>query len=110
MTCEGHRLGDCGTRYSFAHVCQQIGLRDPQLYLRHGRGPRIRDLRHIFAVQVTLNWYRSGKDVDREMIKLATSLGHASLAQAYRYPDAVPELLELASTRITYVVMEAEAG
>ena len=22
VTCEGHRLGDCGARYNFAHVCQ----------------------------------------------------------------------------------------
>ncbi|MET4120962.1 hypothetical protein ABIB85_007391 [Bradyrhizobium sp. JR1.5] len=27
MTCEGHRLGDCGARYHFAHVYQQSGLR-----------------------------------------------------------------------------------
>jgi integrase len=36
VTCDGHRLGDCGARYNFAQVCQQIGLRKPQLYLAHG--------------------------------------------------------------------------
>lgn len=100
VTCEGRRLGDCGARYNFAHVCQQIGLRQPQLYLRHGRGPRIHDLRHTFAVRTLLNWYRSGKDVGREMIKLTTWLGHATPAHTYWYLEAVPELLELASARI----------
>lgn len=100
VTCEGRRLGDCGARYNFAHVCQQIGLRQPQLYLRHGRGPRIHDLRHTFAVRTLLNWYRSGKDVGREMIKLTTWLGHATPTHTYWYLEAVPELLELASARI----------
>ncbi|TZG34091.1 tyrosine-type recombinase/integrase [Agrobacterium sp. B1(2019)] len=94
VTCEGHRLGDCGARYNFALVCQQIGLRPRQDYKRHGRGPRIYDLRHTFAVRTMLNWYRSGQDVGREMIKLTTWLGHASPADTYWYLEAVPELLD----------------
>ena len=100
VTCDGHRLGDCGARYNFALVCQQIGLRQRQSQKRHGRGPRIHDLRHTFAVRTMLNWYRSGHDVGREMIKLTTWLGHASPANTYWYLEAVPELLELASARI----------
>ncbi|MFQ6186306.1 tyrosine-type recombinase/integrase [Sinorhizobium meliloti] len=101
VACKGHRLGDCGARYNFALVCQQIGLRPRQDYKRHGRGPRIHDLRHTFAVRTMLNWYRSGHDVGREMIKLTTWLGHASPADTYWYLEAVPELLELAAARIT---------
>jgi integrase len=106
VTCEGRRLGDCGARYNFAHVCQQIGLRPPQLYLRHGRGPRIHDLRHTFAVRTLLGWYRSDKDVAREMIKLTTWLGHENPAHTYWYLEAVPELLELASARVTRTMPE----
>jgi integrase/recombinase XerD len=95
-TWDGHRLGDCGARHNFAHVCQQIGLREQQPYLRRGRGPRIHDLRHTFAMRTMLSWYRSGKDVGREMIKLTTWLGHASPAHTYWYLEAVPELPELA--------------
>lgn len=100
VTCKGHCLGDCGARYNFALVCQQIGLRSRQDYRRHGCGPRIHDLRHTFAVRTMLNWYRSGQDVGREMIKLTTWLGHESPANTYWYLEAVPELLELASARI----------
>jgi integrase/recombinase XerD len=39
----GERLTDCGARYSFAMVCQAIGLRPSQKFNRHGRGPRIHD-------------------------------------------------------------------
>jgi integrase len=100
VTCGGDRLGDCGARYNFAQVCQRIGLRVPQEYRRHGRGPRIHDLRHSFAVRTILDWYRTGKDPSREMLKLTTYLGHVLPENTYWYIEAVPELLELASHRV----------
>ena len=100
VTCAGERFGDCGARYNFAQVCQRIGLRAPQEYHRHGSGPRIHDLRHSFAARTMIDWYRTGKDPAREMIKLSTWLGHANPDHTYWYIEAVPELLELASARI----------
>jgi integrase/recombinase XerD len=44
-----------------------------------------------------LNWYRQGKNVDQEMLKLITYLGHQALPYTYWYMEAVPELLALAS-------------
>ncbi len=99
--CGGDRFGDCSARYNFALICQRIGLRHPQQYGRHGRGPRIHDLRHSFAARTIIGWYRSGKDPAHEMIKLTTYLGHVSPDHTYWYIEAVPELLELASARIT---------
>jgi site-specific recombinase XerD len=96
---QGDRPTDCTVRYNFAIVCKGIGLRPAQRFHRHGRGPRIHDLRHTFAVHTMLNWYRTGKDVSREMIQLTTYLGHAKPAHTYWYIEAVPELLELASSR-----------
>ncbi len=40
-----------------------------------------------------INWYRSGIDPAREMIKLTTYLGHSSPSNPYWYIEAVPELL-----------------
>jgi integrase len=100
VTCGGDRLGDCNARYNFALICQRIGLRAPQQYCRHGRGPRIHDLRHSFAARTIIGWYRTGKDPAREMIRLTTYLGHVSPDHTYWYIEAVPELLELASARI----------
>ena len=95
----GGRLTPCGAQFNFAAVCQAIGLRPAQKFKRHGRGPRIHDLRHTFAVRTLLNWYRTGKDPSREMIKLTTYLGHKNPAHTYWYIQAVPELLDLASQR-----------
>ena len=101
VTDKATRLTDCAARYNFAQVCQQIGLRSEQQYQRHGRGPRIHDLRHTFAVRTMIDWYRTGKDPAREMIRLTTYLGHSSPSGTYWYLEAVPELLDLAMARAT---------
>ena len=95
----GKRPTDCAVRYNFAVVCQRIGLRTAQRFHRHGRGPRIHDLRHTMAVRTLLNWYRTGKDPAEEMIRLTTYLGHASPVHTYWYIEAIPELMELAAQR-----------
>ncbi len=95
----GGRPTDCCARYNFSIVSQSLGLRPPQRYRKHGRGPRIHDLRHTFAVRAIIGWYRKGLDPDREMNRLSTYLGHANPEHAYWYIEAVPELLQLASTR-----------
>lgn len=100
ITERGTRPDDCSARYNFAAVCQQIGLRTQQRYQRHGRGPRIHDLRHTFAARTMVSWYRAGKDPAHEMIKLSTYLGHSNPAHTYWYIEAVPELLELAAQRV----------
>jgi integrase len=90
---------ECGARYNFAAISRSIGLRGPQRFHRHGHGPRIHDLRHTFAVRTILGWFREGRDVDREMSKLSSYLGHASPEGSYWYIEAVPELMELAAAR-----------
>jgi integrase len=96
----GVRLSDCTARYNFAHVCQLLGLRSPQRFCRHGRGPRVHDLRHSFAARTMIGCYRAGNDAGGEMIKLTTYLGHTRPQDTYWYIEAVPELLELASQRV----------
>jgi integrase len=95
----GERPSDCCARYNFALVCQRIGLREAQPFNKHGRGPRIHDLRHTFAVRTIIDWYRRGLDPDREMLKLSTYLGHTGPEHTYWYIEAIPELLQLACER-----------
>jgi hypothetical protein len=47
-----------------------------------------------------VDWYRAGIDVEREIPKLATYLGHVHANETYWYLEAVPELLELATQRL----------
>lgn len=89
----------CSTRYTFAKVSRQVGLRALGGG-RHGHGPRLHDLRHRFAVRTLVDWYRAGAEVEREMPKLSAYLGHAPVHDTYWDIEAVPELLELATRRL----------
>src|SRR4051812_2091295 len=95
----GNRVTACAARFNFAKVSREVGLRAPTAG-RHGRGPRLHDMRHRFAVCTLLRWYRAGLDVEREIPKLATYLGHVHVNETYWYLEAVPELLELAARRL----------
>jgi integrase/recombinase XerD len=53
-----------------------------------------------------VSWYRSGKDPEREMIKLSTYLGHTEPAHTYWYIEAVPELLAFASERVARAISQ----
>jgi hypothetical protein len=57
-------------------------------------------MRHRFAAQTMIDWYRAGLDVERELPKLATYLGHVHIRHTYWYLEAVPELLQLATDRL----------
>jgi integrase len=96
----GDRVTGWAARYNFAKVSREVGLRAPAADRRHGRGPRLHDMRHRFAVCTLLRWYRAGIDVEREIPKLATYLGHVHVNETYWYVEAVPELLELAARRL----------
>jgi hypothetical protein len=47
-----------------------------------------------------LDWYRAGLDVEREIPKLSTYLGHVHVNDTYWYLEAVPELLAFAAARL----------
>jgi integrase len=95
---QGIRITDCMARYTFARLSQQLGLR--VIAKSHGRGPRLHDMRHRFAACTLIHWYRAGLDVERELPKLATYLGHVHINETYWYLEAVPELLQLATDRL----------
>jgi integrase len=57
-----------------------------------GKGPRVHDLRHGFAVHTLLRWYREGVDLEAKLPVLATYLGHRSLAGTQRYLHLTAEL------------------
>jgi len=93
----GRRLNKESVRATFVKLSCQIGLRDPA----QSHGPRLQDLRHRFAVRTMLNWYRAGADVEAQLPKLSTYLGHANVHSTYWYLTAVPELLQQATARLS---------
>jgi len=57
-----------------------------------GKGLRVHDLRHGFAVHTLLRWYHEGTDLEAKLPILATNLGHRSLAGTHRYLHLTAEL------------------
>jgi integrase len=104
----GRRVSEVSPMENFVRISCAIGLRPPGNGGHRGRGPRLHDFRHRFAVRTILDWYRSGADVDREMPKLATYLGHKDSASVYWYLQAVPELLEIATERSRSATTDGE--
>jgi integrase len=100
LTERGTRVHAVAARRTFAVISCAIGLRPPMVGRRCGRGPRLQDFRHSFATQRLVEWYRAGLDVERELPKLSTYLGHVGIGLTYWYIEAVPELLALASKRL----------
>jgi integrase len=92
------RITEWMARYTFAKLSQRVGLRASAK--GHGHGPRLQDMRHRFAVRTLIHWYRAGLDVERELPKLSTYLGHVHVNDTYWYLEAVPELLQLATDRL----------
>lgn len=98
VTERGYRIRYRKVGQAFAKASQNVGLR--AVDDGWGHGPRLHDLRHTFAARTMVNWYREGRNVEQELPKLATYLGHVYVNSTYWYLEAVPELLRLATDRI----------
>jgi integrase/recombinase XerD len=96
----GTRVTHWAARDNFAIVSRQIGIRKKIKGKRVGCGPRLHDMRHRFAAQTLVDWYRAGINIEREIHKLSTYLGHGHVNDTYWYLEAVPELLELATQKL----------
>jgi len=57
-----------------------------------GKGPRLHDLRHTFAVHNLEKWLKSKEDIQVKLPILANYLGHASLLGTQRYLRLTPAI------------------
>jgi integrase len=78
----------------FAGAAFRAGLCEPK-----GRGPSFHDLRHRFATERLLRWYKAGIDVQAMLPALATYMGHTHYSDTAYYLTATAELLGLAADR-----------
>lgn len=65
-----------------------------------GRRARLHDVRHSYVLRVLLDWYRDGVDVEAQLPRLSTVLGHVHPSDTFWYIEAAPELLALACERL----------
>jgi len=92
----GNRLDGGDIHRTFYALSRQIGLRGPSDH----RGPRLHDMRHRFATNTLLQWYRSGQDPERQLPLLSTYLGHVHVSDTFWYLSAQPELMREAMSRL----------
>lgn len=96
LSLAGRRLIYKNVHFEFHRL---VGVADIKALSEHCR-PRIHDLRHRFAVNTLVGWYRSGDDVGARMYQLSTYLGHIEPSGTYWYLRAAPELMALAAQRL----------
>lgn len=104
---DGHQATALNTFYkSFRQVLALAGIR----HLGRGRGPRLHDIRHAFAVLRLLTWYETGADLRVKLPLLATYLGHVGLTSTQVYlhmtEDFVGELTRRQIARFGELIKE----
>ena len=92
---KGPRCSKSALRSSFQKVL--AGANIP--YLGTGRGPRLHDLRHSYAVLRMLLWYEQGADLGAKLPLLATYLGHVGLSSSQYYLRLTEDLLSVILSR-----------
>jgi integrase len=96
VSAAGTRVLYCNFHLGFKELLRRAGIEARSRSCR----PRPHDLRHAFAVRTLINWYRGGVDVEANLAKLSTYMGHVLPAHTYWYLSAAPELLTLAAARL----------
>lgn len=94
----GNRLDSGDIHRTFYALSRQIGLRR----LADSHGPRLQDLRHRFATNTLVRWYRSHQDPERRLPILSAYLGHVHVADTQWYLSDSPELMREAMRRLEH--------
>ncbi len=76
-----------------------------------GKGPRLHDLRHTYAVRVLNKWVREGKNLTTALPYLSVYMGHVGLKATQHYlrltAAMFPELVKTAEEAYGWVIPEA---
>jgi len=87
---DGQRPTACKSLYkSFRCVLHTAGIE----HCGRGKGPRLHDLRHTFAVLRLLRWYESDADLAAKLPLLATYLGHVGITSSQVYLHMTRDLV-----------------
>ncbi len=96
VSSSGNRLDVGQIHRTFYALSRQIGLRG----VSDSHGPRIHDLRHVFATNTLVRWYQSDQDPERRLPVLSAYLGHVHVADTQWYLSGSPELMREAMRRL----------
>jgi len=94
----GNRLDAGAIHRAFYALSRQIGLRG----VADSHGPRLHDMRHVFATNTLVRWYKSDQDPERRLPILSAYLGHVHVADTQWYLSGSPELMREAMRRLEH--------
>ena len=94
----GNRLDSADIHRTFYALSRQTGLRGEA----DSHGPRLHDMRHRFATNTLVTWYRSEQDPERLLPILSAYLGHVHVADTQWYLSGSPELMREAMRRLEH--------
>lgn len=94
----GNRLDSGDIHRTFYVMSRQIGLRGAS----DSHGPRLHDMRHAFATNTLVRWYKSDQDPERRLPILSAYLGHVHVADTQWYLSGSPELMREAMRRLEH--------
>jgi integrase/recombinase XerD len=106
-----------GTPYNSATVYEVFRKALRLARISHGgrgRGPRLHDIRHTYAVRVLNRWVREGKDLTTALPHLAIYMGHEGLKASQHYlrltAEMLPHLISTVEKEYGWVIPEAYHG
>jgi site-specific recombinase XerD len=91
---EGRSYTGTGLTANWHTLCTSL-----KIFTSKNKPPRLHDLRHSFAVNVLLRWYRTGENVQAKLPLLSTYLGHVSVVSTHYYLSFIEGLRSETSTR-----------
>jgi integrase/recombinase XerD len=88
-------------------------LRQAQIsHLGRGKGPRIHDFRHVFAVNCLKKWVLEGRDLNNCLPYLSAYLGHKDLRGSQRYlhltADLYPDITSKIEKYCSFIIPEVD--
>jgi integrase len=96
VSSSGHRLDGGDIHRTFYALSRQIGLRG----VSDSHGPRLHDMRHVFATNTLVRWYQCDQDPQRQLPILSAYLGHVHVEDTQWYLSSSPELMREAMRRL----------
>lgn len=92
----------------FRTVLRQAGIS----HLGRGKGPRLHDFRHAFAINCLRKWVLEGKNLNSCLPYLSAYLGHEDLRGSQRYlrltADLYPDITRKVAESCAYTIPEVE--
>lgn len=92
----------------FREILRKAGIS----HLGRGKGPRIHDVRHVFAVNCLKKWVLEGKDLNNCLPYLSAYLGHEDLRGSQRYlrltADLYPDITSKVEKSCSYIIPEVD--